>query len=234
MTTTAQRPDAPMFMGQPPTWALRRPKPIWQSHYDFIGAPLRMMLLPDHRSEQLHLTSLRAERLAAVLPLLEGRCLDVGAGDNMLMKLYRHHAVGTPHELAAENSIGVDVFDWGGDCLIVDNCRQLPFADNTFDTVCFVACLNHIPERIDALREAHRILKPGGKMVATMIGNIVGTVGHALWWYSEDKHRKAQRGELMGMDPRDVRSLITAAGFDGIFERRFVYGMNHLYIAERC
>ena len=76
-----------MFGESPPAWSLRRPKPIWQSMWDLIGAPLRMALLPDVVNERLHLTSLRAERLGMVLPLLSGRLLDIGAGHNMLVKL---------------------------------------------------------------------------------------------------------------------------------------------------
>ncbi|WP_152971222.1 class I SAM-dependent methyltransferase, partial [Rhizobium ecuadorense] len=67
--------------------------------------------------------------------------------------------------------------DWGGDCIIVENCRQLPFEDRSFDTVCFVACLNHIPERKQALAESWRILKPGGRLIVTMIGRRIGEVG---------------------------------------------------------
>ena len=82
-----RRPDARMFHGGgPPAWALVRPKSLTQAAYDLVGAALRMIVLPDHVNERLHLTSLRAERLAAVLPLLRGRVLDVGAGDNTLLR----------------------------------------------------------------------------------------------------------------------------------------------------
>ena len=73
--------------------------------------------------------------------------------------------------------------------LIVQDSRQLPFADRSFDTVTFVACLNHIPYRDEALAEAVRVLRPGGRVVATMIGRWLGLVGHKIWWYSEEKHR---------------------------------------------
>ena len=45
---------------------------------------------------------------------------------------------------------GLDVVDWGSDCVIVPDCRKLPFPNASFDTVCFIACLNHIPERREA------------------------------------------------------------------------------------
>ena len=33
-----------------------------------------------------------------------------------------------------------------------------------------------------------------------MIGRLIGDVGHAIWWYSEDKHRDIAEGEVMGID----------------------------------
>lgn len=222
-----------MFTGAPPAWSLRRPKSFAQSAYDLVAAPLRMALLPDRANERLHLTSLRAERLSMVLSKLRGRLLDVGAGDNMLVKLHTDRSAGTAQATAAATSVGLDVVDWGGGCTIVPDCRKMPFPDQSFDTVSFVACLNHIPERREAMAEAMRVLRPGGRVVVTMIGRLVGNVGHAIWWYSEDKHREVQQGEVMGMDPSEVRRLIAEAGFRDLEERTFVYGLNYLFVAER-
>ena len=218
-----------MFVGAPPGWALRRPKSFLQAAYDFLGAPLRMIFLPDHLSERLHLTSLRAERLARVLPVLSGRILDVGAGNNMLINLYRKIDM----EDRPDQSIGVDVVDWGGDCMILPDCSRLPFPDASFDTVSFVACINHIPERSEALKEARRVLRPGGRIVLTMIGRFIGGIGHAIWWYSEDKHREIADGEVMGMDRAEIRELLSSAGFSPPREQTFLYGLNTLYVANR-
>ncbi|MBN9061611.1 MAG: methyltransferase domain-containing protein [Rhizobiales bacterium] len=222
-----------MFDRAPPAWALRRPKPLWQHGWDLLGAPLRMIALPDVRNEQLHLTSLRAERLAVVLPKIEGRLLDVGAGDNMLVSLYRRKAEGSPAQSAADDSVGLDVVDWGGGCVIVPDCRNLPFPDQSFDTVSFVACLNHIPERKEALQEALRVLRPGGLLVITMISRLIGDIGHAIWWYSEDKHRDVADGEVMGMNAGDVANAVKAAGFEKMKRTGFVYNLNNLFAARR-
>ncbi len=219
-----------MFGSRPPSWSLNRPKSLLQSLWDLLGAPLRMIVLPDVACEQVHLTSLRAERLAIVLPLLRGRLLDIGAGDNMLVNLYRERAVDARQVAIGQMSIGVDVVDWGGDCLIVKDCKELPLETGSFDTVSFVACLNHIPERKEAMREAVRVLRPDGQVIVTMIGRLIGDVGHAIWWYSEDKHRDVADGEVMGIDPRDVEQLMREAGLVDIQRTGFVYGLNHCFV----
>ena len=57
-----------------------------------------------------------------------------------------------------------------------DDCRSLPFADGTFDTVVFYTTLSHVsgPER--ALAEAFRVLRPS-KCLAAFDGDYTtGTV----------------------------------------------------------
>jgi len=179
-----------------------------------------MVLLPDAWSRALRLTSLEDERLRNVLPHIRGRLLDVGAGNNHLVRLYG-------------DGVGVDVHDWGGGAMVVEDTRRLPFEDATFDTVTFIACLNHIPYREDVLREVHRLLRPDGQVVVTMIGRIIGEIGHKIWWYSEDKHREVMAGELMGMAPTMVLQLLTEAGFSNRRHLRFLYGLNHLFVARK-
>lgn len=216
----------------PPVWSLRRPKPLARAAFDLALAPFRMVLLPDATCERLGLTSLRAERFAAVLPEMRGRCLDVAAGDNALLACYRRFAPDLGVAAAdAAASVGVDVVAWGGDAVQIESPARLPFEDGSFDTVSFVACINHIPERVEALREARRVLRSDGRLLVTMIGRFLGGLGHRLWWYSEDKHRDVHDEELMGMDPAEVRSLLSAGGFHLLRTRRFVYRMNSLYVA---
>jgi ubiquinone/menaquinone biosynthesis C-methylase UbiE len=193
-----------------------------------------MVLFPDQTAERYGFTSLRAERMAMVLPALRARVLDIGAGDNVLIKLYRNHAEAlgqSPGQAAA--SVGVDVVDWGTDCVLIESSDQLPFPDASFDTITFVACINHIPEREAALVEARRVLRPGGRVVLTMIGRLIGTAGHKIWWYSEDKHRDIAAEELMGMDRSEIETLLRKAGFGRIAVSKFGYGLNRLYVAER-
>ena len=194
---------------------------IGQQAWDLLGFPLRYVLFPDHWNQRLHLSSLEEERLRAVLPSIHGRLLDVGAGTNTLVRTYRGPGV------------GVDVFDFGGGAQLVEDTRRLPFPDASFDTITYLACLNHIPYRAEALREAHRLLRPGGTLLATMINRLLGKVGHAIWWYSEDKHRGMLEGEVGGLDVDEMQRLLTGAGFQEVRFSRFGYGMNGLYRATR-
>lgn len=54
------------------------------------------------------------------------------------------------------------------------DCRSLPFADNSFDTIIFHTTLSHVPEPEKGLTEAFRILRPGG-VLALFDGNYTTT-----------------------------------------------------------
>jgi len=191
-----------------------------QAAWDVVGIPFRLALFPQTWLPTLGWTTLEDERIAAVMPHVRGRLLDVGAGTN---RLVRQHGDG----------VGVDVHDWGGGVRVVENTARLPFPDSSFDTVTFVACLNHIPNRAEALVEARRVVRETGTLVVTMIDPILGGVGHAIWWYGEDRHRGGMKpGEVGGLWPRDVVSLCAAAGFTLRRHQRFVYGMNHLFVFD--
>src|SRR5262245_20073699 len=121
-------------------------KSVAQHLWDFVGAPFRLALFPQNWLPPLGFTTLEEERINEVLPLVQGRLLDIGAGQNMLVKRYG-------------NGFGVDIFDWKSGVLVLDDCAHLPFPDSTFDTVTLIACLNHIPNRHEVLAEAFRVLR---------------------------------------------------------------------------
>lgn len=50
--------------------------------------------------------------------------------------------------------------------LVHGDAGQLPFPSSTFDAYWFVQALQHIPRFEEAVKEAHRILKPGGQFAS--------------------------------------------------------------------
>ena len=189
-----------------------------QAVWDFIGIPFRLLLFDQAWLPRFGWTTLEEERLRAVLPHIRGRLLDIGAGPNTLVIRYG-------------NGEGVDVHPWGGGVRVVEDTSKLDYPDASFDTITFVACLNHIPYREAALREARRLVRPEGRLIITMIDPVLGGIGHALWWYGEDKDRGGMKeGERGGLWNREITDLAAAAGFTLELHQRFVYGMNNLYV----
>lgn len=186
---------------------------------DHLLAPLRLTILSDEWCERLGATSINAERIAAALPHLRGHVLDLGCGRNLLLQNY------------PGSGIGVDVFDWGVGALVLEDTSKLPFPDNTFDTVAILAALNHIPNREEVLRDVHRVLRPDGHLVVTMINPVLSSVGHRmLWWYGEDWKRGMANGEVYGFWTSELIAMLGAAGFRLLRHERFLYGLNNLYI----
>jgi len=165
---------------------------------------------------------LAGQRRKIVLKHAQGKLLDVGCGDNRLVREYG-------------NGVGVDIYDWGDVDVLIEDAGKLPFGDNTFDTVAFVASLNHIPNRQEALREAYRVLRPGGLLLITMIHPFISFVWHKLVQrYDPDQSERGMKaGEVYGLTSRQVRGLIRVCGFEYIARTRFVFGMNNLYIAKK-
>lgn len=64
--------------------------------------------------------------------------------------------------------------------VIVADAERLPFDDATFDVVYSYGVLHHSPDTAAAVREAHRLLRPGGR-ARIMIYHKHSVVGYCLW-----------------------------------------------------
>jgi len=159
-------------------------------------------------------------RVNKARPYVRGRLLDVGCGFNNLV---REYGSGT----------GADVHPWPGVDVIIPDAGRLPFREGSFDTVTMIAVLNHVPHRREALVEARRVLGPSGRLLVTMIGPVVGRVAHLLFVRDERQRGGMKAGELLGMRPREVRTLLFDAGFEIVDEAPFEFGLNRLYIATK-
>lgn len=59
---------------------------------------------------------------------------------------------------------------------VADANARLPFADDTFDAILCIDSMNHLPDRLNVLREWRRVLRAGGRAVFTDSVVITGPV----------------------------------------------------------
>ena len=163
------------------------------------------------------------KRIKIVLPYLEGSLLDIGCGTNKLVRSYSGKGVGT------------DVYQWGDVDVLVEDTAKLPFDEKTFDTITFVATLNHIPNRTEVLLEAKRVLKDSGKLIVTMIPPKISRVWHWIRkpWDPDQSERGMKEGEVYGFTENELSELLSEAGFEITFKKKFMLGINNLTIAKK-
>jgi len=69
----------------------------------------------------------------------------------------------------------------------------LPYADNFFDTVFLPQVYESIPRRHDFLKEIHRVLKPGGRVVCT--------IRNMFSWFGVYYLKRERRGQVKNFGP---------------------------------
>jgi SAM-dependent methyltransferase len=165
-------------------------------------------------------------RIGMVGREIAGRVADIGCGFNRLVRKYRE---------AGGDGIGIDVYPWDGVDLVVEDSSRLPFEEGSFDTVTFVACLNHIPNRESVLREAHRILKPDGRLVFTNLPPLLSLLWHKWAFWDHDRHERGMaQGEVWGFRREELEAMMKGAGFRVARRVRFSWGINQLYVCDRA
>lgn len=104
--------------------------------------------------------------LARVQPSPDAALLDVGCGCGHSRKIYGAH-VGryTGIDLSSVSVRLASAHDPEGEWGVAD-ATALPFPAETFDIAAFSSVLHHIPNYQDALTEAVRVLRPGGRVFA--------------------------------------------------------------------
>lgn len=63
------------------------------------------------------------------------------------------------------------------------DAQSIPLEDETFDTVIANHMLYHVPDRPKALAEIKRVLKPGGRLIATTVGE--NHMKEMMEWYQQ-------------------------------------------------
>lgn len=147
--------------------------------------------------------------------ILEAGC---GAGDlakSLLDKGYKHISL-----VDIDDYLRIDIRPQVNLALADLSRDQLPFADNSFDLILAIAIVEHLENPYHFVREAHRVLRPGGLMFMAI--PYVFSI-RARWKF-------LWSGDLTGYAKNNNHiTLFTRAVFNKVFLRRFnlvreVYG----------
>ncbi len=209
---------------------------INQAIKDFFTFPIRAFTL--FEKDKFGLSSLQTERYDYVSEEVTGKCLDIGCGRyNRFIK-----------EFVNNNGVGIDVFEYEGlnKKNIVKDMTNLPFKDESFDTVTLIANINHIPKSIrkKELMDIYWVTKNGGQIIVTMGNPLVEILVHKVVWFYDkffktnvdvDTERGMEEDEEYYLTDECIKSLLKKVGFKKIRKKYFItqWGLNHLFVGNK-
>lgn len=92
------------------------------------------------------------------------------------------------------------------------NGLTLPFADCSFDRVIASEVLEHVPDDLAVMAELFRVLRPGGRLAATVPAALPEQV---CWWLNDDYHApKSVGGHVRIYGQPELRTKLASVGFE--------------------
>jgi ubiquinone/menaquinone biosynthesis C-methylase UbiE len=171
-------------------------------------------------------------RFRAALPYLarDARVCDIGCGPGAPFLRYARTTialgVGLDHQCSDHSVENTRV-------VLCDISQGLPVRDGVFQHATMLAVLEHLADPTPTLRDAFRILAPGGSLILTWPSQVVDPVLRLLG-------RVRIVGEAMEAEQhqrriplRDLQTLLQQIGFRIVLHRTFELGLNHLLIASK-
>lgn len=155
---------------------------------------------------------LAEKRNSAVLKHLKGKVVDLGCGDNFLLGQY------------SGEGIGVDIVNYGKADVVLKNFNQLPFENDSLDTVTIVGSLNYFDEPISVLQEVKRVLKKDGQLILTMPNAIIMKIWHKFrenWAFHS------------GYSYKELNELVEKGGMRIESYKPFLFFLNYVYFITK-
>ena len=100
------------------------------------------------------------------------RVLDVGCGNGYVLSKYASEGADVTGIDITPTAVNIcrerfALLGLRGDFQVAD-AQRLPFSSDTFDCVCSMGVLHHVPDTEKAVAEIWRVLKPGGRLIIMM------------------------------------------------------------------
>ena len=120
------------------------------------------------------------------------------------------------------------------------NAESLPFPDNSFDVYTIAFGIRNVPDRLQAIKEAHRVLKSGGRFMCLEFSKVTNPVLSAIYDL-HSFHIIPEIGRIVANDRESYQYLVEsikkfpnqeefaeivhAAGFDSVTHKNLTMGI---------
>ena len=166
--------------------------------------------------------------VARALLIEGGRYLDLACGTGIVGRTLGEEVLGpgwlcgldvSPGMLAKAESLSDGLEDRGWALEWHEGCAcSLPFADQAFDQVLCQQGLQFFPDPSKALREVQRVLRPGGRLVASVWGALQGNPFYTVIDHLVSRHlaKGALARPFALSDTEKLRGLAQGAGLQDV------------------
>jgi len=102
----------------------------------------------------------------------------------------------------------------------------LPYKDESFDVVTCVVSIDYLIEPVKVLKEVHRVLRPGGKVIVSQSNRCFPTKAIAMWLQMNDRqHLELINGYFQyagGFEPRNAFDITATLPDNGYRDPMFI------------
>ncbi|MFG1877556.1 class I SAM-dependent methyltransferase [Sphaerisporangium sp. NPDC049003] len=112
---------------------------------------------------------------------------------------------------------------------VTGDALAMPFPDASFDRVIAAEVLEHIPDDMAAMRELHRVLKPGGRAAIT----VPSFLPERICWALSEAYHTAPGGHVRIYTLAELSAKLKATGFS-VGPHHHAHGLHSPYWWIKC